>query len=271
MCSKWMSLCRDTLESALRVENLLDVLKGSDPESEQQLLAVHVKFLISVIRRFMEFGLMYQHYPWRFFLLTVGDVGISNSVLSDMKEEWEFLMTLEKTTCHQQWPLKAVPHLSWFVYREVMTAAEECNWTATADLVERVQSWFPQPCSTLGADAVFKHQRFGEQKQQRNEVSLEQLMACAAKSLNERYSEFQTPKDLDFNGIRPSDFIKKSATSSDTGLVGFNAMVKVSAVSPHHLTRKSLNIWDAMKATKGKHTSFWTAQLARSGQAQPTE
>lgn len=115
MCTKWMSLCRETLESALGVDNLLDVLKGCDPVSEPEILTVHLKFLVSVIRRFMEFGLLYQHYPWRFFLLLLGDVGISNTVLSDMKEEWQFLMNLEKTTCHQQWPLKAVPHLSWFV------------------------------------------------------------------------------------------------------------------------------------------------------------
>ena len=61
----------------------------------------------------------------------------------------------------------------------------------------------------------------------KNEVSVEQLMASAAKALNERYKEFAVPNKLDFHGISPSQFLKRSvfdasrASATDTGLQKF--------------------------------------------------
>ena len=272
MCTQWAELCRQALESSLGINHVRDVCKGCDGDTEF-VVSVHLRFVIAVIRHFCEFGLLYQHFPWKFFLLLSGDRKLTDETLCEMKREWLFLLSLEKSgQCHRQYPCKMVPHLSWFAYREIMTACEEVGWQCTSDLRERVAAWFPEPCSTLGADAAFRHDRLGESKQQRQEISVEQLQAVSCKGLNERYKEFKTPTDLDFNGIKPSQFIKKAvfdsgrACASDTGLVGFNSMIRAATISPHHLTRKCLNIWSAMKATDGCHTHFWTAQLARSGQ-----
>ena len=271
MCCQWMSLCRATLESSLRVENLLDVIKNCDDQSTE-VLSVHLKFVISTLRHFMEFGLMYQHFPWRFFLLLSGDKALTQSTLLEMKEEWEFVKIIESKENLRKYPYNSVPMIHWFVYREVMTAAEESKWECTPLLMERVQAWFPEPCSTLVADAVFRCQRLGETKQQKNEVSVEQLMATAIKGLNARYKSFNVVNDLDFHGIKPSQFIKKSvfdasrSTATDTGIASFNAIARAPTVSPHHLTRKCLNIFDALKQSRGNWSSFWCAQLVRSGQ-----
>ena len=97
-------------------------------------------------------------------------------------------------------------------------------------------------------------------------------MATAMKGLNARYKSFKVVNDLDFHGIKPSQFIKKSvldasrSTATDTGIASFNAIARAPTVSPHHLTRKCLNIFDALKQSRGNWSSFWCAQLVRSGQ-----
>lgn len=271
MCTQWTEICRCTLESALNTQHLVDIIKNVEDPSE--ILAIHIRFLVATTRRFLEFGLLYQAFPWRFFLLLSQDKELTESTLASMRVEWDFLLKVETSgQCYRKWPLNSIPHLLWFAYREVMTAAEESKWAMTEELQQRVQAYFPEPCSTLGADAIFRNQRFGETKNMKNEVSVEQLMASAAKALNERYKEFAVPNKLDFHGISPSQFLKRSvfdasrASATDTGLQNFNQMVRAPTISPHHLTRKSLNLWFALKSHFHKRDSFWTAQLVRSGQ-----
>ena len=52
MCCQWMSLCRATLESSLRVENLLDVIKNCDDQTTE-VLSVHLKFVIATLKHFI--------------------------------------------------------------------------------------------------------------------------------------------------------------------------------------------------------------------------
>lgn len=272
MCCHWQELCRKTFESGLRIDNLLDIVKNVEDENE--VLQVHLRFLVATMRHFVEFGLLYEAFPWRFFLLLTDDLQLTASTLQAMRSEWEFLLSLEESgDCHRKYPCSAIPHLQWFAYREILTAAEESSWVMTEELKERVQAYFPEPCSTLGADGIFRNQRLSETKNLKQEISVEQLMACSAKTLNQRYKDFSVPDKLDFNGISPSKFLKKSvfdasrASATDSGLQSFNAMARLSTVSPHHLTRKSLNLWSAVKASAGKCDNFWSAQLVRSGQA----
>ena len=122
MCTQWNELCRQTLESSLRLAHVADVCSGCEDDSDM-VLSVHFRFVIATMRHFCEFGLLYQHFPWRFFLLLSGDKKLTDATLAEMKNEWSFLLSLEKGgECHRQYPCKMVPHLSWFAYREIMTA-----------------------------------------------------------------------------------------------------------------------------------------------------
>jgi hypothetical protein len=157
-----------------------------------------------------------------------------------------------------------------------MTVAEEEGWVVTSKLVELARAWFADPCSTLGCEDCFRNLRLAEARHQTNkETSPEKIQACAIKALNERYSEFELAevKPCDYHGIRPGMFMKRSvfdcsrASACDTGISNFNQIMKVTTVSPHHLSRKSLTMWEAYKVNDGKTEHWWTAQLLRSGQA----
>lgn len=262
------------MQSALSAEHLQDICYF---ESSEDILTVHLKFLISVVKQFDEFAQIFRHFPWRFRLLTDDVPSVVEETVKEMELEWQFLLKLEENTkLHGKYPVNQMPFLRWFIYRECMTVAEEEGWVVTSKLVELARAWFADPCSTLGCEDCFRNLRLAEARHQTNkETSPEKIQACAIKALNERYSEFELAevKPCDYHGIRPGMFMKRSvfdcsrASACDTGISNFNQIMKVTTVSPHHLSRKSLTMWEAYKVNDGKTEHWWTAQLLRSGQA----
>lgn len=70
----------------------------------------------------------------------------------------------------------------------------------------------------------------------------------------------------------PGQYMKRAvfdcsrASANDTGVANFNQIMRTTTVSPHHLSRKSLSMWEAYKMTNGNVQHWWTAQLVRSHQ-----
>lgn len=283
IANKWTSLCLRTFQAAFNPEVINDILcSGFEEDEQQEILKVRLEFSTSTVKRFLEFSLLYESYPWAFHKLLLEDVGTVTATLEDMKADWEFLLSLEAMlpNVHQKWPMKQVNPVRWQCYREVMTFCEERGFASTGrqfqEIKELIQSWLPSPMSTLGCDSVFRQQRQAEKRHSCNKtISVEQLQALAVKSVNERYSQYETiePRPSDVHSIAPNAFLKRSlfdasrSTANDTGLHRFNNVAKASTPSPHHLTRKGLNLWKALKRSGGSTDNFWTAQLVRSGSA----
>ncbi|CAE7941962.1 unnamed protein product, partial [Symbiodinium necroappetens] len=166
--------------------------------------------------------------------------------------EWEYLLKLEAQFAKpaEMYPLKQLGFTRWYCYRELMTYAEERRF---------------QDC--------FRNLRSGEKKQS-GLASPAQLQAVSLKALNTRYSDYETVQadPGQIHAIPPSQTIKSSifdprrATGQDTGLPGFNAVVRATVTSAHHLTRRSLNLWSTVLRLQNDLQSTWIAELRRTGQ-----
>ena len=77
------------------------------------------QYATCTVKRFLEFALLFESYPWGFHKLLVKDENTVTSTLATMKEEWRFLMKLEAETpkLHQKWPVKQINQLRWYAYR----------------------------------------------------------------------------------------------------------------------------------------------------------
>ena len=143
------------MQSALSAEHLQDICYF---ESSEDILTVHLKFLISVVKQFDEFAQIFRHFPWRFRLLTDDVPSVVEETVKEMELEWQFLLKLEENTkLHGKCPVNQMPFLRWFIYRECMTVAEEEGWVVTSKLVELARAWFADPCSTLGCEDCFRN------------------------------------------------------------------------------------------------------------------
>lgn len=271
---KWQDLMLGTLKNALHQEHIEDIVAS---EASEDVLTVHFRFLVSVLKHYQEFQQTLNHFPWKFQLLLDDDPAVVNSCLLKMQEEWTFLLTIEQEgDVHEKWPMNKLVFLRWMCYREVMTLAEESQFRMNPNLRALVAAWFPSPSSTLGCEEAFQKLRAAEGRHQNNkETCVEKLQALCIKTINQRYSKFEIEETTtsDYHGIRPGMFIKRSvfdcsrASATDTGISTFNSMVKTSTTAPNFLTRKSINIWEAVKATGGQVGNLWTAQLVRFSQA----
>ena len=67
--------------------------------------------------------------------------------------------------------------------------------------------------------------------------------------------------------IKSSIFDPRRATGQDTGLPGFNTLVRATTTSAHYLTRRSLNLWSTVLRLQNDLRSTWIAELCRTGQA----
>ena len=274
VATQWDDLLLRTMQSALSPAHLRDIVAFEGPED---VLTTHLKFLISVVKQFQEYSVIFQHFPWRFRLLCDKVPAVVEDTLQKMKKEWEFLMEIEKSTAlHTKFPLNQMPFLRWYVYRECMTYAEETTWKMSEGLLALASAWFSDPCSTLGCEDAFRSLRLAEKRHQNNkDVCPEKLQALTIKSINERYSEFQVAEltSSDYHGIRPGQYLKRAvfdcsrSSANDTGVAGFNQAMKSTTVSPHHLSRKSLRMWETYKMCNGQTQHWWTAQLVRAHQA----
>ena len=132
-----------------------DILFNIDDEAE--ILATHWAFAVQTMRRFSEFQVLYEHYPWRFALLLDDNDSVVQQTLLHMKEEWTLLMDLEARCdgASSVWPLKQLPHTRWYSYREVFTYAAERQFQKSEGLLELVRAWQPNPSSTLGNEDRF--------------------------------------------------------------------------------------------------------------------
>jgi len=280
IAAKWTTLCLRTFQSAFSPSSIADILAGGFNEDEEHnVLLVRFQYATCTVKRFLEFALLFESYPWGFHKLLVKDENTVTSTLATMKEEWRFLMKLEAETpkLHQKWPVKQINQLRWYAYREVMTFCEERDFSAEPKVLEEirelVRAWVPNPMSTLGCDKVFKELRSGETRHSTNKsTSVEQLQAVAVKAVNNRYADFEIvePHASDVHSVTPNSFLKKAifdssrATGSETGLPRFNAWSKLSTPAPHFLTRRGLNLWLALKKADGSIQNFWAAQMVRS-------
>ena len=275
----WHSLCLRTWQNALSSQNLRELCSGlADAEEISAVLSSHFKFLTATLRRFLEFGLLYRHFPWRFFCLCDESPQVAQDTMADMKAEWQLLMKLEAVPgASATWPLKSVPIVRWQVYREVMTFAEERHWQVTKDLTDLISAWCADPSSTLGCEEVFRHLRLAERRHTSSSICVPQIQAVAIKGLNERYQKFETqPLEAEAissvpvgSVIKPGIWSAERDSASDTGICRFNQLARSTVVSPHYLQRRSLNIWSTLK-TQGDLTDSWTSELVRPGQAEET-
>lgn len=284
VATKWKSLCIKTFQSAFAPKSLDDILAGGfSDEEEADLLKVHLQFAVCTVKRFLEFSLLFESFPWAFHRILFDDVKIASDTLKNMQSEWQFLLRLERETpkLHDKWPVKQINPLRWQVYREVMTFCEARSFSATdgvklAEMRELVAAWVPRPMSTLGCDAVFKELRSAETRHSTNKnVSVEQIQAVSVKAVNKRYEAFETiePRAAEVQSITPGCFVKRTvfdasrATAACTGLPRFNVISKLPTPSPHFLSRRGLNLWQALKKSNGSTSNFWTSQLVRSAMA----
>ena len=131
VATQWVELMLRIMQNALSPHHLQDI---DSMECAEDVLTTHLRFLISVLKQLDEFAQIFRHFPWRFRLLFDQVPAVVESTLKQMREEWEFLMVIEQNTVlHGKYPLNQMPFLRWYVYREVMTLAEERGWVASQD------------------------------------------------------------------------------------------------------------------------------------------
>ncbi|CAJ1454454.1 unnamed protein product [Effrenium voratum] len=271
---QWTDLCLKTLRSALQGDHLSDIAHDvrGDLELEHDLLSVHFRFTVATVRRFLEFSLIYQHYPWRCFLLLDEDPAVVEATLKGMQNEWEFVLAQEaRLPNFGRWPWSEMPHLRRYAYRELMTFMEERRWSMTEEARALIHAWWPDPASTLGCEDVFRSLRAAEKKAVNKQANPAQLQAVSIKAVNTRYSQYRTvecrPSDVHSipatGCLRRTVFDPSRASASDTGLDGFAQLVRAKTPSPHHFVRKGLNLLQALKVAEGDTGSFWTAHLLR--------
>ena len=272
---EWPELMLRTLKSALATHAVQDALFNVD--EQDVILTAHWRYVVVTLQRFSAFGLLYTRFPWRCFLLLDENKEIVERTLQDMKSEWEFLLQLEAAHAKpsEVWPLKQLCFTRWYCYREVMTYAEERRFEDCSDLRDLVKAWQPQPSSSLGAEDTFRNLRSSEKKQA-GLVSPPQLQAVSMKAVNSRYADgyetvgFDTAQihSIPVNQtIKSSIFDPRRATGQDTGLPGFNTLVRATTTSAHYLTRRSLNLWSTVLRLQNDLRSTWIAELCRTGQA----
>ncbi|CAE7259849.1 unnamed protein product [Symbiodinium sp. CCMP2592] len=270
----WPDLIRDTLKSALSPESIQDLICNVD--DTEQLLAVHWRHTIATVQRFWDYSTLYQFFPWRFFMLLDCNPDVANRCLKEMESEWVFLCRMEEKCrdASDQYPLKAVPHVRWHVYREVMTYCQERRWRLTDDLKDLVRAWLADPSSTLGCENCFRSLRLGERGQSGGEIAPVQLQTASIQAVAERYENFETisPSPSLVHSvpmkqvIKTSIFTAKRDTAADTGLENFNAIAREAATSPYHFNRKALNVWSTCKRLDGDMSRTWVTELARPAQ-----
>ena len=196
-----------TLSSAFRAENLRDLLQGVDEDSQEEILTKHFQFAIRTLKQFCEFGILFGAFPWRFCLLQ--EEQYCNQVLQEMKREWELLLRLEEShpNASTTWPLNQVHQVRWYVYREVMTFAEERSWAMCPEILALSRAWDSDPCSTLSVENSFRSLRRGE-KNQDGPASAPQLQAISIRSVNERFQKFEviqpSPSDIHTVPVSPN-------------------------------------------------------------------
>ena len=175
VATQWPKLVLSIMESALSPEHLDDIVWNV--EETELLLSVHFRHAVATVRRLWEFQLLYQVFPWRFFMVLDADERLAQQTMNDMKQEWEFLIRQEEKTMNASkiFPLKEVPFLRWRVYREVMTFCEERGWKITKDVKALISSWQANPSSTLGCEDAFRHLRLGERRHGAGEAAPSQL------------------------------------------------------------------------------------------------
>ena len=264
-----------TMQSGL--DHIKEILGTLDQSQVSEVLRIHFKHLIATVQHFSEFALMFQNFPWRFALLLDADEAVVARTARECKEEWDFLLKQEELCADASkcFPLKDVPFVRWYAYREPMTFMEERRFKVDDDVRSLVRAWQADPSSTLGCEDSFRNLRTGERAHGGGEIAPVQLQALSIKGVNERYHENFTTVGVEPSQVhsipvktivKPGIFSAKRATATDTGLPGFSQMVKETTVSPHNLTRKSMNLWKACKDRDGNLSNSWVAELVRPGQ-----
>ena len=262
VATQWTSLCLETFRSAFNPKHIEDITQGADTVGQAtEWLGELFRFAMATVKRFAEFQVIYQSFPWRFVLVL--EPSTRDETLSAMKKEWEFLLQMEEQHASElkRYPFNLLPHVRWYAYREVMTYCAERSFQFSAELAELISSWFPDPVSTLGADEVFRCMRKAETEGVRTgETSPIQLQAVAIKALNGRYDAYETAQlnPHDYAGIQPGMFVKRAvfdssrASAQETNLPNFNTMCRVETMSPHMISRKCLNLWQTLMKTGGR-------------------
>ncbi len=258
---RWHELCLATFQSAVKDEHVRDILAtANDQDQADEILGIHFQFAISTVKRFWEFALLYQSFPWRFAMLL--NPSTRDQTLLEMKEEWEFLLSLESKHAAnlKKYPYSLLPHVKWCAYREIMTFADERGFGWGPELEKLILSWLPDPISTLGADEAFRQMRKAEREAtMTGSTSPVQLQSVGIKAMQSRYQNFEGASlgPRDYSGISPGSFVKRSvfdssrATASETKVPCFNNMARIDTISPHMLSRKCLNLWHTLKKTGG--------------------
>ena len=127
MATEWRQMMTKTVISALSKTSLADLLSGLDDDDAPEVLKHHFFFALATLRRFAEFGTLFQHFPRRFCLLQ--DHRFADEVLMEMRSKWQLLTEFEEASenASSKYPLNLVHTVRWHAYREIMTFAEECN------------------------------------------------------------------------------------------------------------------------------------------------
>ena len=261
MATKWEELVLSIMVSALAPQHLEDVLWNVE-EVDAVLLATRCGSS--------------QVFPWRFFLVLDSDERLAQETLEEMKKEWQFLVSQEEKMMEASrfFPLSEIPFVRWRVYREVMTFCEERGWKLCHDVKALIESWqaWPQAAQS-GCEEAFRHLRLAERKHD-GEAAPAQLQALSIKGLQQRYDAFElapvNPSQIHAipvkQTVKSAAFTAKRASGSDTGLPSFGALLKESTISPHNLTRRSINLWKMLKLKDGDLSLAWVAELIRTGQ-----
>ena len=123
-------------------------------------------------------------------LTTSTDTDLAKHVLQQMKLEWTFVLTMEAkgSKC-----LHGVHHLKWQVYRELMTCAEEEDWTLSARFLDLVHAYFPGRQNTIGLEHTFGALRDAETRHSKHrQASAAQLCATTIRTTNKLFKETNT-------------------------------------------------------------------------------
>ncbi|CAE7449843.1 unnamed protein product, partial [Symbiodinium sp. KB8] len=159
---EWPNLMLSTMQSGL--DHIKEILGTLDQSQVSDVLRIHFKHLIATVQHFSEFALMFQNFPWRFALLLDADEAVVARTARECKEEWEFLLRQEELCADASkcFPLKDVPFVRWYAYREPMTFMEERRFKVDDDVRSLVRAWQADPSSTLGCEDSFRNLRTGE-------------------------------------------------------------------------------------------------------------
>lgn len=263
--------CCDSMRESDGTMSFLDV--SSD---DQELHCNHYRLVLAALAEYHEMSLQDSSFPWGFVRLLEPTTAVE--CVSDMKDEWEWLLELEKSIGYEKWA-RLIFHTGFQCYRKVMVMLEQSAWILNDDVLDVVRGyWHEVLVQSVVLEESFADITQAVKGNRSSRIGIQQVHAVHARSLKTRYPKYAQPvlDETDFGDnvskthepfletIFKGELSKKTPhglrlADVETGL----GWVQVNA---HDFSRKHLNGLRALRITDSDSRELlWSNRLLEAG------